>query len=245
MLEISETLRQVADSRATVLITGESGTGKEVAARLIHEYSPRSDQNFVAISCAALPETLLESELFGHEKGAFTGADSAKPGRFELADKGTFFLDEVGDIPMPTQIKLLRVLQEREFERLGATQPTKVDVRLVTATNRDLQQAVDEGIFRLDLLYRLQVVEIQLPPLRKRLEDIKPLAEHFLAKYSAENGRSLASLSHDAFEAMIAYGWPGNIRELENTMERATVMAQPDEEEVLPKHLPTKLRPAA
>lgn len=245
MLEISDTLRQVADSRATVLITGESGTGKEVAARLIHEYSPRSDQNFVAISCAALPETLLESELFGHEKGAFTGADSAKPGRFELADKGTFFLDEVGDIPMPTQIKLLRVLQEREFERLGATQPTKVDVRLVTATNRDLQQAVDDGIFRLDLLYRLQVVEIQLPPLRKRLEDIKPLAEHFLAKYSAENGRSLASLSHDAFEVMIAYGWPGNIRELENTMERATVMAQPDEEEVLLKHLPTKLRPAA
>ncbi len=245
MREILDTIRQVADSRATVLITGESGTGKEVAARMIHELSPRSSENFVAISCAALPETLLESELFGHEKGAFTGADFAKPGRFELADNGTFFLDEVGDIPMPTQIKLLRVLQEREFDRLGATQPTKIDVRLVTATNRDLQAAVDDGTFRLDLLYRLQVVEIHLPPLRERIEDIKPLAEHFLAKYSKENGRNLSSLGNDALELLSQYAWPGNIRELENTMERATVMASSDEIEVMIKHLPAKMRSAA
>ena len=245
MKEIADTIRQVADSRATVLITGESGTGKEVAAKLIHELSPRVDESFVAISCAALPETLLESELFGHEKGAFTGADSSKPGRFELADKGTLFLDEIGDIPMPTQIKLLRVLQEREFERLGATKPTKVDVRLVTATNRDLHEAVEEGIFRLDLLYRLQVVEIHLPPLRERLEDIKPLAEHFLAKYSAENGRSLSSVDGEALELLASYRWPGNIRELENTMERATVMAAEGEEELLAKHLPSKMRSAA
>lgn len=245
MKEIAETIRQVADSRATVLITGESGTGKEVAAKLIHELSPRVDESFVAISCAALPETLLEAELFGHEKGAFTGADSAKPGRFELADKGTLFLDEIGDIPMPTQIKLLRVLQEREFERLGATKPTKVDVRLVTATNRDLNDAVEEGIFRLDLLYRLQVVEIHLPPLRERLEDIKPLCEHFLAKYSAENNRDLTTVGEDAFRLLCEYRWPGNIRELENTMERATVMAAEGEMMVLPKHLPSKMQSAA
>ena len=245
MQEILETARQVADSRATVLVTGESGTGKEVVARMIHTLSPRAENPFVAISCAALPETLLESELFGHEKGAYTGADSAKPGRFELADGGTFFLDEVGDIPMPIQIKLLRVLQEREFERLGATKPTKVDVRLVTATNRDLQQAVDEGTFRLDLLYRLQVVELHLPPLRERQADIEPLAVHFLAKYSAENGRTLGSVSQEALAHLKSYAWPGNVRELENTMERATVMSKPDETELTPNHLPPKLRQAA
>lgn len=245
MQEILETVRQVADSRATVLVTGESGTGKEVVARMIHNLSPRAENPFVAISCAALPETLLESELFGHEKGAYTGADSAKPGRFELADTGTFFLDEVGDIPMPIQIKLLRVLQEREFERLGATKPTKVDVRLVTATNRDLQLAVDEGTFRLDLLYRLQVVELHLPPLRERLADIKPLAEHFLAKYCEENARSITTVGDQALALLTAYLWPGNVRELENTMERATVMAKPDETELLPNHLPAKLRSAA
>jgi DNA-binding NtrC family response regulator len=245
MREIMEMVEQVADSRATVLVTGESGTGKEVVARLIHGFSGRKENPFVAISCAALPETLLESELFGHEKGAFTGADSAKAGRFELADTGTFFLDEVGDIPMPIQIKLLRVLQEREFERLGATKPTKVDVRLVTATNRDLQSAVDDGTFRLDLLYRLQVVEIHLPPLRDRVEDIEPLAEHFLAKYSAENGRELARVHAEALPLLQSYAWPGNVRELENTMERATVMAQSGEKELLPKHLPPKMRSAA
>nr|MCU0317359.1 sigma-54 dependent transcriptional regulator [Fimbriimonadaceae bacterium] len=238
MMDIAETIRQVADSRATVLITGESGTGKEVAAQMIHQFSPRAPQAMVAINCAALPETLLESELFGYEKGAFTGADTAKQGRFEIADKGTLFLDEIGEIPLPTQIKLLRVLQEREFERLGATKPTQVDVRLVTATNRDLQRAVDEGIFRLDLLYRLQVIEIHLPPLRERLEDIEPLAEHFLAKYSEENGRQVSKVSPEALKVLQAYAWPGNIRELENTMNRATVLASVGEPELLAKHLP-------
>lgn len=245
MRDIKETIRQVADSRATVLITGESGTGKEVAARMIHDLSPRADEKFVGISCAALPETLLEAELFGHEKGAFTGADSAKPGRFELADKGTLFLDEVGDIPLPVQIKLLRVLQEREFERLGGTKPTKVDVRLVTATNKDLQTAVDEGSFRLDLLYRLQVVELHLPPLRERKEDILPLCELFLKKYSFENGRDLQFVSPEALAQLSAYDWPGNIRELENTMERATVMASVGEMDLLLKHLPGKMQTAA
>ncbi len=245
MREIHDLVKQVADSRATVLITGESGTGKEVIAHLIHQYSARAENPFVAISCAALPESLLEAELFGHEKGAFTGADHAKAGRFELADNGTLFLDEVGDIPLPIQIKLLRVLQEREFERLGATSPTKVDVRLVTATNRDLQSAVDDGSFRLDLLYRLQVVEICLPPLRDRVEDIEPLAKHFLSKYAAENGRDLASISAEAERCLAGYRWPGNVRELENMMERATVMARPGETELLPRHLPPKLQTVA
>jgi DNA-binding NtrC family response regulator len=245
MQEVVETIRQVADSRATVLVTGESGTGKEVAAKLIHQLSPRVEQYFVAVSCAALPETLLESELFGHEKGAFTGADQAKAGRFELADQGTLFLDEIGDVPLPIQIKLLRVLQEREFERLGATKPTRVDVRLITSTNRDLQAAVDEGAFRLDLLYRLQVVEICLPPLRARTEDIRPLAEHFLARYSRENGRSLARVGDEALKVLQNYGWPGNVRELENAMERAAVMAKPGDEELEPRHLAARLRPAA
>lgn len=245
MREILETVRQVADSRATVLVTGESGTGKEVIARLIHTFSPRAEQPFVAVSCAALPETLLEAELFGHEKGAFTGADVAKPGRFELAHNGTLFLDEIGDIPMATQIKLLRVLQEREIERLGSTKATQIDVRLVTATNQDLQHLVDEGIFRLDLLYRLQVVEIQLPPLRHRREDILPLTRHYLAKYSQENGRALMQVSGEAEHCLLDYAWPGNVRELENTMERATVMANAEETELTLRHLSTKLRSAA
>lgn len=245
MQEIKAMLEQVADSRATVLITGESGTGKEVAARYLHQLSSRKDEPFIAISCAALPETLLESELFGHEKGAFTGADVAKPGRFELANKGSLFLDEVGDIPMPIQIKLLRVLQEREFERLGATKPTQVDVRLITATNVDLQAAVDAGTFRLDLLYRLQVVEVHLPPLRERREDILPFCEYFLRKYSDENGRVLKSVSPDALAALSAYTWPGNVRELENAMERATVMALPGESILEVKHLPPKMLAAA
>ncbi len=245
MKEIVETIEQVADSRATVLITGESGTGKEVVAKLIHSLSPRAAKPFVAVSCAALPESLLESELFGYEKGAFTGAQGAKPGRFELADGGTLMLDEVGDIPATIQVKLLRVLQEREFERLGATHPTKVDVRLITATNRDLQEAVDEGTFRLDLLYRLQVVEIHLPPLRERLEDIRPLAERCLARVSEENGRSMGRVSDEALGAMLAYAWPGNVRELENAMERAAVLAQREEQVLLPKHLPKAMRQAA
>ena len=245
MKELLAMIRQVADSRATVLITGESGTGKEVVARLIHNESPRSNENFVAVSCAALPETLLESELFGHEKGAFTGADQAKAGRFELANNGTLFLDEIGDIPMPIQIKLLRVLQEREFVRLGSSKPIKVDVRLITATNRDLQESVDEGTFRLDLLYRLQVVELALPPLRERLEDIEPMACHFMAKFAAENGRNLATVSPAALEILQSYAWPGNVRELENTMERACVLADANEVELRPKHLPSKMLQAA
>jgi DNA-binding NtrC family response regulator len=245
MLEVLETLRQVADSRATVLVTGESGTGKEVVAKLIHELSPRSQEAFVAVSCAALPETLLESELFGYEKGAFTGATAAKQGRFELADKGTLFLDEIGEVPIPTQIKLLRVLQEREFERLGATKPTRVDVRLVTATNRNLQVAVEEGVFRLDLLYRLQVVEVHLPPLRDRKEDILPLATHFLARSSAENGRQLKEIAPAALEVLQGYNWPGNVRELENTIERAVALAPRDESVLTEQLLPKSLRSAA
>lgn len=245
MQEIEDTIVQVADSRATVLITGESGTGKEVVAKLIHQRSPRAAEQFVAVSCAALPETLLESELFGNEKGAFTGADYARPGRFELADGGTLFLDEIGEVPLPIQVKLLRVLQEREFERLGATKPTRVDVRLVTATNRDLNIAVDEGVFRLDLLYRLQVVEIHLPPLRERLADIEPLAVHFLTKSSLENGRTLSAVGPEALGLLQGYPWPGNIRELENTMERAVVLSSEGEIELLAKHLPPKMRQAA
>jgi len=245
MAAVYETLEQVADSRATVLITGESGTGKEVVAKLIHELSPRAGEAMVAVSCAALPETLMESELFGYEKGAFTGAQGSKAGRFELADRGTLFLDEIGEVPLSIQVKLLRVLQEREFERLGATKPTRVDVRLVAATNRDLSQAVEDGSFRLDLLYRLQVVEITVPPLRNRKEDILPLAEHFLLRSSQENGRSLRCVGKEALGAMWAYSWPGNVRELENSMERAVVLAGRDETELSVRHLPKNLQRAA
>lgn len=245
MLDMIETIKQVADSRATVLITGESGTGKEVVARLIHDYSPRASERYVAISCAALPETLLESELFGYCKGAFTGAEQDKPGRFELADKGTLLLDEIGDIPIPTQVKLLRVLQEREIERLGSIKPTSIDVRLITATNRNLQDGVDEGSFRLDLLYRLKVVELHLPALRQRLEDIEPLAVHFLSKYANENGRKLCKLSQGALDACRLYDWPGNVRELENAIERAVVLAKRDEEELVVSHLPSHILTAA
>lgn len=245
MKEIYETIQQVSDARATVLITGESGTGKEVVAKLLHELSPRNGSPFVAASCAAIPESLLESELFGYEKGAFTGAQNAKPGRFELAHNGSLFLDEIGDVPPLIQVKLLRVLQEREFERLGATKPTKVDVRLITATNRDLQQMVDEGQYRLDLLYRLQVIEIKLPPLRERVEDVGPLATHFLKKFSAENSRNLTSISPLALSLLESYKWPGNVRELSNAIERATVLASKDEEALDVKHLPASLRAAA
>lgn len=245
MKEIFETAAQVADSKATVLITGESGAGKEVVARSLHEFSSRSSKPYVAVSCAALPETLLESELFGYEKGAFTGAQGSKLGRFELAHQGTLFLDEIGEIPMATQVKLLRVLQEREFERLGASKPTKVDTRLVTATNRDLREAVEEGIFRLDLLYRLQVVELHIPALRDRLEDIEPLARHFLAKYCAENDRPLLAMSALTLELLQRYSWPGNVRELENTIERGVVLAPASEAEFIPRLLPPQIKAAA
>lgn len=245
MKEVVATIKQVADSRATVLVTGESGVGKEVVAKALHAYSSRSSKPFVAVSCAALPETLLESELFGYEKGAFTGAAGSKVGRFELAHTGTLFLDEIGDVPPAIQVKLLRVLQEREFEKLGSTKPMKVDIRLVTATNRDLQQAVDDGTFRLDLMYRLQVVEIHVEALRNRREDVLPLAQHFLAKYCQENGRPVLEVGADALRALEAYSWPGNVRELENTMERASVLAPESSGELTPFLLPVQMRKAA
>jgi two-component system, NtrC family, response regulator AtoC len=245
MKEVLATIQQVADSRATVLITGESGVGKEVVAKALHQFSSRTKKPFVAVSCAALPETLLESELFGYEKGAFTGAQGSKAGRFELAHEGTLFLDEIGEVPLSVQVKLLRVLQEREFERLGASKPTRVDVRLITATNRHLMEAVESGVFRLDLLYRLQVVEVEIPALRDRKEDIEPLCNHFLAKYCKENDRSPLSLGADALEALHRYSWPGNVRELENTMERAVVLSSADLAEVGVKALPSMIVRAA
>lgn len=245
MKEIYKMIEQVADARCTVLITGESGTGKEVVAKLIHELSPRNQQSFIAASCAAIPESLLESELFGYEKGAFTGAAVSKPGRFELAHEGTLFLDEIGDVPPLIQIKLLRVLQEREFERLGSTKPTRVDVRLVTATNRNLSEMVDEGMFRLDLLYRLKVVEIQLPPLRERPEDIGPLAEYYLQKFSQENGRKLKAISPMVHAMLETFAWPGNVRELGNVIERAVVLAPKDAEELGVECLPNAIHQAA
>lgn len=242
---VAEMVAQVAESRATVLITGESGVGKEVVAKAIHRLSPRSEKPFVAVSCAALPETLLESELFGYEKGAFTGAQGSKLGRFEAANEGTLFLDEIGEVPLSIQVKLLRVLQEREVERLGGSKPVRVDVRLVAATNRDLQTAVEDGSFRLDLLYRLQVIELRVPPLTERPEDILPLAEHFLERFAVENARVTMRLSEDALDLMLRYRWPGNVRELENTMERAVVLADREQEELAPGLLPSHIQRAA
>jgi DNA-binding NtrC family response regulator len=245
MKEISHTIQQVADTRATVMIGGESGVGKEVIARALHSCSMRSSKSFVAVSCAALPETLLESELFGHEKGAFTGADKAKPGRFEIAHEGTLFLDEIGEVPPAVQVKLLRVLQEREIERLGSGKPTKVDVRVVTATNRNLRDAVAEGVFRLDLLYRLQVIEIVIPPLRDRVDDILPLAHHFLSKYCNENSRETMSIEHEAERLLLQYRWPGNVRELENVIERAVVLATGADTTLNVALLPAPMKKAA
>jgi two-component system response regulator HydG len=217
---------QVADSSATVLIQGESGTGKELVARAIHERSSRRKGPFVAVNCAALPETLLESELFGYEKGAFTGAAGRKEGRFELADGGTLFLDEVADLSPVTQPKILRVLQEGEFERVGGTKSVRVDVRIVTATNRDLAALVRDKRFREDLFYRLNVITVVAPPLRERKEDIPVLAQHFLRLYAAKNNRRLEGFSDDVLGCLEAYSWPGNVRELENVVERAVVLAR-------------------
>jgi two-component system, NtrC family, response regulator HydG len=219
-------IRQVADSSATVLVQGESGTGKELAARAIHDGSPRHAGPFVAVNCAALPETLLESELFGYEKGAFTGAASRKEGRFELADGGTLFLDEVADLSSLTQPKILRVLQEGEFERVGGTRTLRVDVRIVTATNQDLAQLVRDKRFREDLYYRLNVITVTTPPLRERREDIRVLAQHFLRVYAAKNNRTLEGFTDEALGCLEAYRWPGNVRELENVVERAVVLAR-------------------
>ncbi|HEU5055192.1 MAG TPA: sigma-54 dependent transcriptional regulator [Kofleriaceae bacterium] len=212
MQRVLETVIQVAPSRASVLITGESGTGKELVAAAIHEHSPRSGGPFVKLHCAALADSLLESELFGHERGAFTGAAGRRDGRFHQADGGTLFLDEIGEIPASTQIKLLRFLQEREFERVGGNQTIKVDVRIVAATNRDLGQLVREGKFREDLYYRLNVVSIEVPPLRARASDIPLLAAHFLRKYAAENGKTIGGFSPEALDRIVHHDWPGNVR---------------------------------
>jgi len=219
---VLDIVSRVAPSRATVLLRGESGTGKEVVARALHDHGPRAERPFVAVSCAALPEALLESELFGHEKGAFTGAAQARAGRFELADGGTLFLDEVGELPVAAQVKLLRAIQERQFERVGGRRTVTVDVRLVAATNRDLEEAVRRGEFRLDLYHRLQVVEIELPPLRARREDVPLLAACFLEDLCTEHGRRI-ELAADAVAALADHDWPGNVRQLRNALERLVV----------------------
>src|SRR6202522_1920323 len=227
MQETLATVERVAPTNATVLLGGESGVGKDLIARAIHEKSRRATGPFVKINSTAIPENLLESELFGYEKGAFTGANASKPGKFELADKGTLFLDEIGDVPPATQVKLLRVLQEREFERLGGTKTLKVDVRLVAATNRDLRAALEDGTFREDLYYRLNVVAIDIPPLREHKEDIPGLAEHFLARFAKDSGRdeTITGISPAAMQLLTGHYWPGNVRELQNVIERACALA--------------------
>ena len=225
MQEIFATIMRVGPSRATVLLAGESGVGKDLIARAIHFHSPRKDRPFVKINCTALPENLMESELFGYEKGAFTGANVSKPGKFEQANTGTVMLDEIGDVPPSVQVKLLRVLQEREFERLGSNKTTHIDVRVIAATNRDLRAALEDGTFREDLYYRLNVVPLEIPPLRERKDDIPYLAQHFVEKLSAETGGRVSSITEAAIEKLMQYSWPGNVRELENVVERSMVMA--------------------
>ncbi len=219
---------RAAPSKATVLITGESGTGKELIARAIHYTSPRKNESFVAVNCAALSENLLESELFGHEKGAFTGADRQRKGRFEIANWGTLFIDEVGEIPLTIQVKLLRVLQEQTFERIGGTESISVDVRIVAASNRNLEEMIQDGQFREDLYYRLNVVRINIPPLRKRKSDIPLLVDYFLKKYSEENNKPINGISKESMDLLMKYDYPGNVRELENIIEQAVVLSRGD-----------------
>jgi two-component system NtrC family response regulator/two-component system response regulator HydG len=233
MQSIFKTVKQVAPSRATVLITGESGTGKELIASAIHQNGGRADKPYIKVSCSALSENLLESELFGHEKGSFTGALFTRQGRFEIADGGTLFLDEMGEISPSTQVKLLGFLQDREFERVGGNKRFKVDVRLIAATNKDLEKEVGEGTFRQDLYYRLNVITLKMPPLREKISDIPLLVEHFIEKYAKENKKQIDGISPDALAAMMSYPWPGNVRELENMVERAVVMCN---EPMLDKH---------
>jgi two-component system response regulator HydG len=235
-------VQRVAASETTVLVEGESGTGKELVARALHDQSPRREGPFVTVNCAALAEGLLESEMFGHERGSFTGAVRRKLGRFELADGGTIFLDEIGEMSMGLQTKLLRVLQQREFQRVGGEETLTVDVRIVAATNRKLEVEVQRGQFRQDLYYRLAIVPLRLPPLRERPGDVKALAEHFVKKHSARVNRKVRGLSDAAFERLAGYGWPGNVRELENAIERALVFA--DGELIEPEHLPDFLVPS-
>jgi len=239
MESVLEGAMQVADSQATVVLRGESGTGKELVASAIHYASPRADKPFVKVACAALPENLLESELFGYERGAFTGAVERKAGRFEMADKGTIFLDEIGDLTLATQVKLLRALQEKEFERLGGTQTVKVNVRVICATHRNLEEMIKAGKFREDLFYRINVFPVVLPPLRERKEDILLLADHFIHKYKKENNKKIRGLSHAALDQLMAYDWPGNVRELENVIERAVVICQ--KELISPAELPANI----
>lgn len=228
MKEIYKTLEKIWNSPSTVLITGESGTGKELIARVLHERSFRKGRPFIKVNCAAIPENLVESELFGYEKGAFTGAVGSKPGRFELAHTGTLFLDEIAEIKREVQVKLLRVLQEQEFERVGGIKTLKVDVRLIAATNRDLQKEVKEGNFREDLFYRLNVIPIKLPPLRERKEDIPLLIQHFITKYNKRLNKNVQGISQEATTALMEYNWPGNIRELENVIERTILLLDSD-----------------
>jgi transcriptional regulator with PAS, ATPase and Fis domain len=242
MLQVFKAIRQVAPSSASVLLLGESGTGKELFAQAIHQNSPRRTKPFIRVACASLPETLLESELFGHEKGSFTGALYTRAGRFEAADGGTLFLDEIGDISPTVQVKLLRFLEEKEFERVGGNRTFKVDVRIVVATHRDLKKKIEEGTFREDLYYRLNVIEIQIPPLREREGDIPVLAQHFLKKYADANGKDVTGLSDDVLTMLWRHSWPGNVRELENAMERAVVLS--DQPVLVPVHFPTLRRAA-
>ena len=235
-------IRTLAPSDTTVLITGETGTGKELAARLIHQLSRRKDRRFVAVNCGALPETLLESELFGHEKGSFTGAIAQKKGKFELAEGGTLFLDEIGDISPAVQVKLLRVLQEREFQRVGGTSDLKANIRLIAATNRDLLAMMEQNQFRQDLFYRLNVIQLYVPALRERPEDIAELAQHFAQRFAEKIGKSIAGLTPDALQLCLAYKWSGNIRELENVMERAVTLAPEGKKWISPDLLPNNLR---
>ncbi|HEX8097368.1 MAG TPA: sigma-54 dependent transcriptional regulator, partial [Pyrinomonadaceae bacterium] len=236
MMEVFAQIRRVAESSATVVLRGESGTGKELVAKAIHYNSARRDRPFISVNCAALPESLIESELFGHERGAFTGAQSMVEGRFERADTGTLFLDEIGTLGPPLQSKLLRVLEEREFTRLGGTKNIKVDIRLITATNENLEEAVEQGRFREDLYYRINVVPIYLPPLRERREDIPLLIEHFLSRFSGEHGVRQKRMDAEAIHYLTDYNWKGNVRELENLIQRLTLMT--DDETITASHLP-------
>ena len=240
MRGVYDVIEKVADTPSTVLITGESGTGKELIARALHQNSSRKDKPFVSVNCAAIPPDLLESELFGYEKGAFTGAVTSKPGRFELADGGTLFLDEIAEIPVSMQVKLLRALQEQQFERVGGIKTISVDIRLVAATNRDLKTRIADGDFREDLYYRLNVVHVHLPPLRDRPSDIPLLVEHFIRKFNAKLGRAVTGFEQEAMAQLLRYGWPGNIRELENVVERCVIFAEDGDVEI--QHLPAEIR---